>query len=40
MEMGLHLGMDLSRFDVTNENAKEKIREIAEERKLKKEKKK
>lgn len=40
MEMSLHLGMDLSRFGISNENVKEKIREIADERKLKKEKKK
>ena len=40
MEMGLHLGMDLSRFGITNDNVKGKIREIADERKLKKEKKK
>jgi DNA-directed RNA polymerase subunit alpha len=40
MEMGLNLGMDLSRFGIDYTNAKEKIREIAEERKTKKEKRK
>ena len=38
-DMGLSLGMDLSRFGITNENVRERIREIAEERKVKKEKK-
>lgn len=39
MDMGLNLGMDLSRFGITAENVKERIREIMEERKGKKEKK-
>ena len=39
MDMGLSLGMDLSRFGVTPENVKDRIREIIEERKTKKEKK-
>lgn len=40
MDMGLQLGMDLTRFGITTDNVKDKIKEIAEERKLKKEKKK
>ena len=36
-DMGLSLGMDLSRFGITCENVRERIREIAEERKAKKE---
>jgi len=36
-EMGLHLGMDLSRFGITSDNVKEKIRKFQEERKGKKE---
>ena len=39
MDMGLNLGMDLSRFGVTCDNVKDRIREIVEERKVKKEKK-
>lgn len=39
MDMGLSLGMDLARFNISGENVKERIREIAEERKTKKEKK-
>jgi DNA-directed RNA polymerase subunit alpha len=39
MDMGLNLGTDLSRFGVTSENVKDRIREIVEERKTKKEKK-
>ncbi len=39
LDMGLNLGMDLSRFGITCENVKERIREIIEERKSKKEKK-
>lgn len=39
MDMGLNLGMDLSRFDITCDNVKDRIREIIEERKTKKEKK-
>jgi DNA-directed RNA polymerase subunit alpha len=39
MDMGLNLGMDLTRFGITCENVKERIREINEERKNKKEKK-
>ncbi len=31
-EMGLHLGMDLNRFGITQENVKEKINEIINER--------
>ncbi len=31
-EMGLHLGMDLTRFGITQENVKEKINEIINER--------
>lgn len=40
MDMGLALGMDLSRFGITCENVKDRVKEIAEERKQKKEKKK
>jgi DNA-directed RNA polymerase subunit alpha len=36
-EMGLHLGMDLSRFGITPDNVKEKIRQYREEKKKKKE---
>lgn len=36
-EMGLHLGMDLSRYGITADNAKERIREFHEERKGRKE---
>lgn len=32
-EMGLHLGMDLSRYGITSDNAKERIRHYYEERK-------
>lgn len=32
-EMGLHLGMDLSRYGITSDNAKERIRQHYEERK-------
>lgn len=39
-EMGLSLGMDLKRFDINYDNVKERIKEISEERKLKKDKKK
>lgn len=39
MDMGLSLGMDLSRFKITTENVKDRIVEIIEERRLKKEKK-
>jgi DNA-directed RNA polymerase subunit alpha len=39
MDMGLNLGMDLSRFKITCENVKERIVEVIEERRLKKEKK-
>jgi DNA-directed RNA polymerase subunit alpha len=31
-EMGLHLGMDLNRFGINQENVKEKIKEIINER--------
>lgn len=40
MDMGLSLGMELSRFGITCENVKERISEIADERKQKREKKK
>ena len=36
-EMGLHLGMDLSRFNVTPDNVKEKMRQIREQRRTKRE---
>lgn len=36
IDMGLGLGMDLSRFGITNENVKERMKEIEEERKSKK----
>lgn len=36
-EMGLTLGMDLSRFDITPENVKDRVKELEEERKAKKE---
>jgi DNA-directed RNA polymerase subunit alpha len=36
-EMGLHLGMDLSRFGITPDNVKERIKQIREEKKKKKE---
>lgn len=39
MDMGLMLGMDLSRFKISVENVKERIQEIVEERRTKKEKK-
>lgn len=37
-EMNLHLGMDLSRYGITSDNVKDKIRHYHEERKGKKEK--
>jgi DNA-directed RNA polymerase subunit alpha len=37
-EMGMHLGMDLSRYGITCDNVKEKIRAYIEEKKGKKEK--
>ncbi len=40
MEMNLFLGMDLQRFGITIDNVRERIREISEERKSKKDKKK
>lgn len=36
-EMGLHLGMDLTRYGITSENAKEQIRHYFEEKKGRKE---
>jgi DNA-directed RNA polymerase subunit alpha len=36
-EMGLHLGMDLSRFGISSDNVKEKIKQYREEKKKKKE---
>lgn len=36
-EMGLHLGMDLGRFGITIDNVKDKIKQIREEKKKKKE---
>ncbi len=36
-EMGLHLGMDLSRFGISPDNVKERIKQIREEKKKKKE---
>lgn len=36
-EMGLHLGMDLARYGITADNAKERIRQFNEERKGRKE---
>jgi DNA-directed RNA polymerase subunit alpha len=39
MDMGLMLGMDLTRFKISCENVKERIQEIVEERRSKKEKK-
>jgi len=39
LDMGLNLGLDLSRFKITPENVRERIQEIAEERRAKKEKK-
>lgn len=36
-EMGLHLGMDLSRFGITSDNVKERIKLYREEKKKKKE---
>jgi DNA-directed RNA polymerase subunit alpha len=36
-EMGLHLGMDLSRFSITPDNVKEKMRQIREQRRTRKE---
>jgi DNA-directed RNA polymerase subunit alpha len=39
-DMGLNLGMDLSRFGITCDNVKDRIREIADERKNKKNEKK
>lgn len=38
-EMNLHLGMDLSSFGINTDNVKEKIKELAEERRAVKEKK-
>lgn len=40
MEMGLFLGMDLQRFGISIDNVRDRMREIVEERKGKKEKKK
>ncbi|MGR3951440.1 MAG: DNA-directed RNA polymerase subunit alpha [Chlamydia sp.] len=40
MDMGLFLGMDLQRFDLNLDNVRERVREISEERKSKKDKKK
>lgn len=37
-EMGLHLGMDLNRYGITQENVKDKLRHYLEEKKRKKEK--
>lgn len=37
-EMNLHLGMDLSRYGITQDNVKDKVRQFHEERKGKKEK--
>lgn len=36
-DMGLSLGMDLIRFDITSENVKGRVKELMEERKVKKE---
>lgn len=36
-DMGLHLGMDLSRFGITPDNVKEKVRQLIEKKKGKKE---
>lgn len=36
-EMGLHLGMDLARYGITADNAKDRVREFHEERKGRKE---
>lgn len=36
-EMGLHLGMDLGRFGITPDNAKDKIKQLRDEKKKKKE---
>lgn len=36
MDMGLSLGMDLSRFGISYENVKDRMKELVEERKLKK----
>jgi DNA-directed RNA polymerase subunit alpha len=36
MDMGLSLGMDLTRFGISCDNVKERMREIGEERKQKK----
>jgi len=36
MDLGLSLGMDLSRFDISPDNVKDRIKEIIEERKVKK----
>lgn len=36
-EMGLHLGMDLSRYNITTDNVKERIRQYQEEKKGRKE---
>ena len=38
-EMNLSLGMDLSQFSINSDNAKERIKELAEQRRSKKEKK-
>jgi DNA-directed RNA polymerase subunit alpha len=37
-EMGLHLGMDLTRYGIDGENAKDRVREYTELRKSRKEK--
>ncbi len=36
-EMSLHLGMDLSRYGITPDNVKDKIKQYREEKKKKKE---
>ena len=36
-EMGLHLGMDLSRFNITLDNVKEKMRQVREQRRTRRE---
>jgi len=40
MDLGLSLGMDLSRFNINPDNVKDRIKEIIEERKMKKKEKK
>jgi len=40
LDLGLSLGMDLSKFDITPDNVKDRIKEIIEERKIKKKEKK